>query len=84
MFSTQWLFLTWHDNKGSLGLHGNQARAEDAGSVGGGDAAHSTHFLETAAQRLKVPPAQQNAPVWNVRRGATGVSQCPEYLIFGF
>lgn len=37
-FSTSSSFLfafTWHDNKGTLGLHGNQTGAKDAGSVGG-------------------------------------------------
>lgn len=60
---------TWHDDKRSLGFHGNQAHAEDAGSIWCGDATHSTHFLQTATQWLEVSPAQQNTPVWNTMRG---------------
>lgn len=60
--------LTWHDDKGSLGLHGNQTGTEDAGGVGGRDAAHPAGLLQTFAERLEVPPAQQNAPIWERQR----------------
>lgn len=56
---------TWHDNKGTLWLHGDQTGAEDAGRVGGGDATHPTRLLQTLTEGLQVPPAQQNAPVCN-------------------
>jgi len=55
--------FTWHDDEGALWLHGDQAGAEDAGSVGGGDAAHLARLLQPLAERLEVPPAQQDAPV---------------------
>lgn len=55
--------FTWHDHKGSLWLHGDQTGAEDAGRVGGRDAAHPTRLLQTLTEGLQVPPAQQNTPV---------------------
>lgn len=57
--------VTWHDDKGTLGLHRNQTGTEDAGGVCSGDAAHPTRFFQTFTERLQVPPAQQNAPVWD-------------------
>lgn len=59
---------TWHDEKWSLGLHGYQANTEDAGSIRGWDATHSTHFLQPPTQWLEVSPAQQNTPVWREER----------------
>lgn len=59
---------TWHDEKGSLGLHGYQAHAQNAGSIWGWDATHPTHFLQSATQGLEVSPAQQNAPIWKSGR----------------
>lgn len=63
---------TWHDDKGSLWLHGNQAHAEDAGGVRGRDATHSAHVLQTSTQRLQVSPVQQNAPVWDTEARQRG------------
>lgn len=37
--------FTWHDDKGTLGLHGNQTGAEDAGRVSRRDATHPTGLL---------------------------------------
>ena len=37
--------FTWHDDEGPLRLHGDQTGAEDAGSVGGRDAAHLAGLL---------------------------------------
>lgn len=72
---------TWHDEKRSLWLHGNQAHAENAGSVRGGDAAHAAHFLQAATQRLEVPPAQQDAPVCkSSRRGDAPITSLPSPL----
>lgn len=45
--------FTWHHYEGPLGLHGNQAGAEDAGRVCGGDPAHAAHVLELFADCLQ-------------------------------
>lgn len=54
---------TWHNNEGSLGLHGHQASTENAGGVCSRDPTHPAHVLQPLAQRLQVPAAQQTAPV---------------------
>lgn len=60
--------FTWHDDKGTLGLHGDQTGAKDAGSVSSRDAAELACLLQTFTERLQVPPAQQNTPVWKKMR----------------
>lgn len=71
--------VTWHDDKGTLGLHRNQTGTEDAGGVGSGDAAHPTRFLQSFTERLQVPPAQQNAPVWD--KNTAGCKQATQLRI---
>lgn len=50
--------FTWHDDKGTLWLHGNQTGAKYAGSVSSRDSTHSTRLLQTLTEGLQVPPAQ--------------------------
>lgn len=64
------LLLTWHHHDGALGLHGNQAGAEDGGGVRGGDAAHTTRLLQLATDGVERVLPQENAPVW--REGGMG------------
>ena len=45
-------YFTWHDDKGTLGLHGNQTGTKDAGSVCSRDATHPTCLLQTLTERL--------------------------------
>lgn len=47
------ILLTWHDHKGALWLHGNQAGAEDGGRISSRDPTHTAGLLQLPSDGMK-------------------------------
>lgn len=55
--------LTWHDHKGPLGFHGDQACAEDGRRISSRNATHATCLTQLPANRVQRVFTQQQTPI---------------------